>query len=38
MKLNKNQNGFFTMIVVLLTILITVIVFAFLRVKSHQQG
>jgi hypothetical protein len=36
MKLNKNQEGFFTMIICLLLILAGVIFFAYNRVKSNQ--
>lgn len=35
--LNKNQNGFITMIVMILAILIAAIVFVFLRVVKANQ-
>jgi Na+/melibiose symporter-like transporter len=38
MSARNDQRGFITMIVILLAILIAAIVFAYLRVKSHQQG
>lgn len=34
----KNQNGFITMIVVLLLILVVAIYFAYTRVHNAQQG
>jgi len=35
---NKNQSGFITMIVILVLILAAAIFFAYMRVKTHQQG
>lgn len=38
MKIQKDQKGFFTMIVILLLILAAVVYFAYLRVQHAQQG
>ncbi len=39
MKIRRNdEQGFITMIVVLLLILGAAIFFAYMRVKAHQQG
>lgn len=37
MKLQKDERGFITMIVCLVLILIAAIIFAYMRVKTHQQ-
>ena len=38
MKINKSEQGFVTLIVVLVIIIVAAICFAYMRVKGAQEG